>query len=198
MSNVGGPRTSGMSTAALIFEAQSLSKKLELEVKQDQGVERNSKFDKAIEARKKSADARMQKGNKDASASFWRTVGIVAAAVAVVVASVVTFGGAAAAALAAIGITGAMATAVAGGVAALAGALVMGGFEIFGSQKLTKDGHKLEHAANQEDISATKLQKESDDARDKQQEANDRFRAMIDDAKSMDQVMLRAWQKSLE
>jgi anti-sigma-K factor RskA len=130
MSNVVGTKPPAASTGSLIFEAQSVAKRLELQAKEDHGIERDAKFDKAIDARTKAAKGRFEKAQKDSSAAFWRTVGIVAAAVVLVAASVVTFGAA--------------------------------------------------------------------DAREKAQAAHDRFRATIEDAKAMDQMMLRAFEKGLE
>jgi hypothetical protein len=182
MKNIGGSRSTG-SIDSLIWQAQAVSKDVELSAKRDLAVENKNRFDEAIQARRDAAGARFAKGQNENKSSFWTTVGTIAGlAVGVMVAAAlaVPTGGASIAAGLAVVLAGA------------AGGSIPGLVKLMSVLTWERDANKQERRASESDIRATEAQRAADTAKEEAQAAHDRFRSILDDAKALDQMRLRA------
>lgn len=171
------------STASLIWQAQAVSKELELATKRDLAVESRSRFDDAVAARRHAAEARFSKGLKENAGSVWSTVGMVVG---------LALGALVAGALAVP--TGGMSLGVAALVGLASGAL--GGVsKILSLVFFDRPANAEERRAAESELRATDAQRASEAAKEEAQAAHDRFRSILEDAKTLDQVTLRSFQK---
>lgn len=181
MNKVGN--TNATSTESLMWQARAVSRELELATKRDSAIASRGAFEDALRARAHAAEARFAKGIKENKSSVWSTAGMVAGLViGAVVASAlaVPTGGLSVVA----GVLVALAT---GGVGAIS--------KIICAIALDRGANADERRAAEADLRASAAQKASDAAKEEAAAAQDRFRSILEDAKTADQIALRAFQR---